>query len=685
MDSSPFIERPGEGATGNPHSSPVRATPPLPLNRITSQSQSTTDQLHTEIYTLRYQLKELGTELNITKLESETKQEELLQKLEAKSQEFDEISSNNVYLFKQNEELAGKLEHLEENFKKKETSMETTIRSLTADLSKHKKGYEELMVKNRSIVSKMEKLQMDQEMKHNEITSEINQLRYDNESKDREIESLKSKLEEQSKELTKVQQRSSKSSNNSISSEDYQLVKSQLSDQVQYIQSLEKKNLSQSEEIKKLNVSKQNSEILRSQNAQLTQKLQKALELVDVNAELDLKLAELGTKLENFKLLLGEVDEDNIEEALKRMHVEKEDHEILKTNYEDLSKEYKNINERHNDLVIELQQLTTKLQTSQTQLTTLQRLNKELELQRDLSFEESKILRAQLNELTDELQVSENDKDSYIKSLEVLVDDYKVKLEKKSQELVNEVSHNKRPREEGNAMDEETTRSYQLSNDKLKEELFNLQNKHTKLSNENIILLKKLENLNKLQQVQQKTYRVIQLRSNPLANDQFVKKEHIELLQKENESLKSLNKLEDSELIPKAVYETLQFETKQLDIQISQLTKKSLRLQQLYKEKSKEMIEIINHTLGYKLEFISSSKVKIFSKFSKEDFITFDAQANTLKTSTSRYSGEEGMPKGKSFEQICNQLIQFWVKEKGEVGLFLAALNLELFERRQNN
>ncbi|KAH3683317.1 hypothetical protein WICPIJ_005711 [Wickerhamomyces pijperi] len=683
MDSSPFVERPTLKASHIP----------APGFSMASSSASSIDQLTKEVHRLKYQLKDLQTQNQILKLESETQKSTAEQKYETKCMEFDEISSNNVFLFKQNEELLGKLQHIEENSSVKEQQLNENISKITLDLNKFKRGYEELSVKNKSLNSKLERLQMDHKMAYNDIETEVSKLRHDTQAKDTEIESLRAKLEEQSIELRNTQDRLSASSNNATSREDYQLIKSQLSDQVSYIQSLESVNLSQSEQIKKLTLSKANSEILNSKNMELS-KLAERLKLeIEGFKVKERQFVEREVQLDNLKIYLA-VDSDDsgeidMEQAVKRLHDSKQDHDLLLAQHNRLSQDMESLNSRHSNLLQAYQQQTASITDLKLQCSTLSKLNSELSTQRDLAFEESKILRGQLSELSSELQINESDKDAYIKSLVELVDDYKSKLEKVTQDQVEWTENSKkRLRTGGEEEDDDITRDIQLSNETLRKELSDLQTKHSRLATENIILLKKLENLKKLQPTDtEKKFKIVQLRNNPLSHDQFIKSEQLSLLTAENESLKNLVNLSEAELIPRAVYDTLQLQCSRYQEEINSLTKKSIRLSQQFSEKIKEFISLIYHILGFKLEFLSSTKVKLFSKFATTEFITLDLSRNTLKTSTSRdldEQEEDGVVQKSDFETICNELIQYWVKEKGEVGLFLSALNLELFERSSN-
>jgi len=57
---------------------------------------------------------------------------------------------------------------------------------------------------------------------------------------------------------------------------------------------------------------------------------------------------------------------------------------------------------------------------------------------------------------------------------------------------------------------------------------------------------------------------------------------------------------------------------------------------------------------------------------SEEESFTFDPDAGTMKLSGSVDS---------AFARECSNLISFWVQERREIPCFLAALNLELYDR----
>ena len=106
--------------------------------------------------------------------------------------------------------------------------------------------------------------------------------------------------------------------------------------------------------------------------------------------------------------------------------------------------------------------------------------------------------------------------------------------------------------------------------------------------------------------------------------------------------------------------------------------KRARRLKEVWALKSQEFKEAIFSTLGWTVTFIPNGKMRVESGFlpsadpdEHERSIVFDGERGTMKVG--------GGPRSPFARRIADQ-IQFWVRDKGCIPGFLAALTLEFYE-----
>ena len=629
--------------------------------------------MKSQINSLNYLISDLKNQVELGKIESEQKINELTKELSQQHLKNDNISSDQVFLYNQNKELQSKLTHVNENFTEEREKYENEIRTLKTDLFNYKKQYDEVQSESKYKLSQVEQEQHNNQAQIQNLNQLNTELSNELDAKNDLINKLKLKFNEQNTTIEKLN-----SDLMSIPSRDeiasVETIKKQLSEQISYIQELEMKNLTQAEQIKKLTLNKQNVEILKEEKASLTKKLGKIDELNDTINDLNLQVLNLQQENSKWKVYLNEDDDVKIEEFVKNFKLIKDENILLKGNFNKVDTELKSFKNTYNELFITHETLNKNSQALTKSYSNLEKLNNEIEQQKNLAFEESNFLREQLKNLDQELSLNEDDKNKYIQNLEGLVDEYKNKINELTKQIPKDSSSNKRQRTEDDEKDEDTTRNFQKSVSRLEDENFQLNNKLSKLLNENSVLLKKIESF---QDIKEKKIRILQLRNNPYSNDQFIKKELIDTLTKENNDL--LNKTPLGETIPKSIYDRSQLENQALERKIHDLNKRIQRLREIFSAKSLEFIDAVYSLIGFKLEFLPSNKIKLISKYVKNDknCLLIDPVKQTFKTSKDNDEDDE-------FFQTCDTLIDFWIKEKNDIPSFLAALNLELFEKQQS-
>ncbi|CAI2162354.1 7367_t:CDS:10 [Funneliformis geosporum] len=129
-------------------------------------------------------------------------------------------------------------------------------------------------------------------------------------------------------------------------------------------------------------------------------------------------------------------------------------------------------------------------------------------------------------------------------------------------------------------------------------------------------------------------------------------------------------------IIPIQSYLNLEEENKQLKSQVADKEKRMTRLKEVWTDKAQEYKEAVYKLLGYKLEFLENSRVRLTSKYSKE----YD---HSFVFSSENEHGTMQLINGGNTEYIKSQdnLIKYWVVERGSIPCFLSSLTLSLFEQ----
>lgn len=314
------------------------------------------------------------------------------------------------------------------------------------------------------------------------------------------------------------------------------------------------------------------------------------------------------------------------------------------------------------------------------------------ERQLSLAVKEVEYLRAQLKTFdaedeTFEPEKVDHDRKERVSQLEHLVDQYKTEIQNLRAELSSvEVSATQKTPEPrvGNKRksteDPEAEQIGELNRKRrqLADDLSKAQAELQVLQKDKSVLQSRLQ----AAEVQNKT-RVLSLRSNPTSDWEAIKMRDITALKEENKhllaKLQGANRNSSIPVIPTTQLAAAKREVEEALREKASAEKKVLRLKQVWAAKSNEFKEAIFSTLGWKVTFIPNGKMRVESVFyesqteENENSIVFDGERGTMKVS--------GGPQSPFAKKINNQ-IQFWVREKGCIPGFLAALTLEFCDEQ---
>lgn len=333
----------------------------------------------------------------------------------------------------------------------------------------------------------------------------------------------------------------------------------------------------------------------------------------------------------------------------------------------------------------ELEEIEQQVATLQDTINNNTKAMARLERQKALAVNEAEFLREQLKTFDSEETVFmqgnyDKQKASRIEQLEKFLADQKEEVKR----LTKDLSDLEKQNNISEPILGKRTRSSEADDERLGELLRRnrqLQDEYTTSVKNEESAKKEISRLqNKIKTMESATVahsRVLQLRDNPVARDQAIKKSMLDTLREENNSLLAQleNRRDDiGQMVSVNTLDRLKLEIKDMQREVADKEKRIKRLKEIWSAKSVEFREAVYSLLGYKLDFLANNKVRATSMFANSDdeSFTFDPAAGTMKM-----GGRTDSP----FALECANLITFWVQERREIPCFLAALNLELYDK----
>ena len=476
------------------------------------------------------------------------------------------------------------------------------------------------------------------------------------------------------------------------------VIRRELSDQVTHIRMLEAKNREQLVELKHLRQIHKAVEIVEEEKRSLQRRLE-AAELVEAElAEERRQRQRLEDERRAWTAYLqreagedGQVEFESPEDLARAFKAERLNSASLLEKLGALEPE---ITDRENIIRsleherAELSSQLNKLKAMEGSPAVNDQARARIERQRALAVKEVEYLRAQLKtfDLEDMTLQPETveEKIKRIRELEDLVDNYKqevtalhaelTSLESMSTSPAQPVVGSKRAREADGEVESEQLGQLARKNRKLQSEYSDLQTSHLMLQKEHEVTLEQLTAAKE----QLKT-RVLALRSNPTSDFEAVKTATLKALKLENTELLAHIQQQPTlfATVPASQLAAAQREIAEARAETASSQKSARRLKEVWAAKSAEFKEAVFSTLGWTVSFIPGGKMRVESVYypsqtdEHENSIVFDGEKGTMKVG--------GGPRS-AFANRIGDNIKFWVRERGCVPCFLAALTLEFYE-----
>lgn len=548
-----------------------------------------------------------------------------------------------------------------------------------------------------STVDRQRKFQLqDVETKHEALKRTLNDLRNDLDQKTFTLQTTEEKLIQREAEVGQLETElvDLKAKVGDVGELD--TIRRDLSEQVEHIRRLEKANREQMTELRHLRQIHKSVEIVEEEKRVLENRVKGMDDLRRELGESEIQRKRIEDERESWASFLreagsnGEPDFDSPEGLARALAEERVEKASL---MEQLGAVRPEISEKEaiiSSLEAERDKLHAELEKSKTSSGGSDtRAKTRLERQKALAVKEVEYLREQLRtfdseDITGEIHTdAEEQSCKRIQDLETLLEQYRSELQSLHDDLSKQdispaeptAQSLKRPREE-----DPDERLGQLSrkNRKLQGELTALQQGYTLAQSELAATKSQLSSL----QDSLRT-RVLSLRSNPTDDFQNYKFSTIASLREENAGL--LSQLQGAPHSAKVVHISTLQNAKNEGAEIAKTIKEKekfiLRLKQIFSVKSLEYREAVVLLLGWKMEIMANGHFRMTSVYNPGNgdgeggggnYLIFDGDKGNMKIG--------GGPES-DFAREIRGLIRFWVEERNEVPLFLAAATLEFYEK----
>lgn len=651
-------------------SSPFLESPALSPSKSNSSAEK-----ERRLMSLQYKVNTLQNEFEIERLRMQQQYNSADKKYRESVNELEKALNDTKYLYENNGKLEKEIANLKEKLNKIEYSKEQEIQKLRSDL--YVKEQECVDTKS-AYDSKLSKAQnMFENCKVEAQGSQSLLKRYEEEisRQTQQIKELQMANSEKDDEVATLRASRVLMAHHNYSTEELQeltVTNKMLQDQLQYTKELEEVNLQQANELKKLRITNESQQFWKSENGKLQNKIEQMQMLENELQDSQLENVNLKSQLAAWELYSD--SENKPEDIIRDWKLAKEECIVLSDENKKLHLDVNNLKILNDEMALERNQLLDLNKSYETSILNLKKLNHEIEQQKQLSFEECRLLRKQLDDVSlfnEEAGEGNKIKDAKdVQEFGALVDNYKNQTEDLTEELrkLNDELLSREPQFKKRKLSDQLGLNYSQRLNELQLQNVSLLRENQKFQSTNRLLE---ERLAKLTELKEKRIRILQLRDNPLLKDQFVKRKQLELLKNENDDLLRAIRSGNSPLIeniPLSVYKSLNFELNQRDEDLLKANKKFIRLKEIFNKKSLDFIDVINSLLGFKLEFQQEGKVKIFSCFKPERYLIADLNQNTLKSNLD------------SDMDDWHDLLHLWVEQRGQIPCFLATITLRLWE-----
>ncbi|KAI0903947.1 spindle assembly checkpoint component Mad1 [Ustulina deusta] len=707
---------------GADHASSTDAQPPSRHSREPSESvrassrESSKENLAPpdaeEYETQRKRIEELKAEIATMRYRIETTEQEKEMRMLQHENEIREVQRRAEDDFKQKQAAEGEKSRAQRQYESMQEELQTIKESSAQDAAELERRWREAQDEARLLKEQLEDLsvakeegeRMNQRRAHeveaqlSDLRQTIEELEHDAQTRESSLSALQEKSAENDRLVGNLEAEIIRLKAQTGDAETIGIIRRELSDQVQHIRSLEAKTSKQHAELVHLRQVHKAVEIVEEEKRSLQRRVDAAQALEAELNEIHIQKQRLEDErlawtafLQNASTEDGVMEFDSPEAVARALVEERYNSASLVEKLGEVQPQIAERDEMIKSLESDKKNLTTQLEKSRTTSAplTTSKSQARLERQRVLAAKEIEYLRAQLKTFDAEDETFDTgnfdqQKADRISELEKLVDTYKEEVQNLHKELsVAESSAGTLEpaaglkRSHTDEAENEQLGELNRKRRKLADDLSKLQTAHQLLQKDHEVLSSRLaaaESANKI--------RVLSLRSNPTSDFEAIKTATLAALKLENQELlaqlsREARRNPKAALIPASQLAAARRDIEEAQRETASAQKTTRRLKEVWAAKSQEFKEAIFSTLGWTVTFIPNGKMRVESLFcpsatdEHENSIVFDGERGTMKVS--------GGPQSPFARRIADQ-IQFWVRDKGCIPGFLAALTLEFYE-----
>ncbi|KAI2625172.1 spindle assembly checkpoint component Mad1 [Xylaria nigripes] len=656
------------------------------------------EDLKAEVATMRYRIETTEQEKEMLVLQHENEIRDIQRKAEDDFNQKQIAEGEKSRAHRQYESMQEELQNLKASSAHDAAELEKKLRDTQVEAQTLKEQLEDLCAAKEEVERINQRRANEVETQLLDLQQIIEELEHDAQVRNSSLSTTQEQLNEKNELVGNLEAEVIRLKAQTGDAETIAIIRRELSDQVQHIRSLEAKSSKQHTELVHLRQIQKTVEIIEEEKRSLQRKVDAAqaveTELNECriqNQRLENERLAWTAFLENASTENGVMEFDSPEAVARALVEERYNSASLIERLGEMQPQIAERDEMIKSLESDKKNLTVLIQKSKTAGPPISasKAQARLERQRILAAKEVEYLRAQLKTFDAEDETFgagdfDRQKMDRVSELEKLVDTYKEEVQNLHKELSAAESSAGTPeatvgskRSHADESENEQLGELNRKRRKLADDLSKLQTAHQLLQKENEVLQSRLTAAESTNQT-----RVLSLRSNPTSDFEAIKTATLAALKLENrELLAQLSKEArcnpKTTLIPASQLAAAQREIEEAQRETTSARKTARRLKEVWAAKSQEFKEAIFSTLGWTVTFIPNGKMRVESLYypsttdEHENSIVFDGERGTMKVS--------GGPQSPFARKIGDQ-IQFWVREKGCIPGFLAALTLEFYE-----
>lgn len=658
------------------------------------------EELKAEVGTLKYQISSYEQEKELSRLQVENELRDTKRRAEDDFKAKQAAEAEKAKAFRQVEALQGELESLRADKETQKRELEGRAREAQEEARLLQEQLEDLNAAKDDAARMAEREITD--LKTRLTASQRSAAELEEESRTREdaLEKAHAMLAERDQAIGNLEADVLRLKAHTGDAETIAVIKRELSDQVTHMRALEAKNREQFAELKHLRQVHKAVEIVEEEKRSLQRRLEVAETVETKLAEERRQRMRLEDERRAWTSYLqsesssGDSVEFESPEQLARALVEERLNSASLV--EKLGALEPEITDRENIIkTLEADKANLSSQIEKLRITGgstagNDKVRARLERQRALAVKEAEYLRAQLKtfemeDMTIDPEHINQETSQRVRDLEALLDQHKQEITALQAELASvepttpspslPTAGTKRPHDPSDS-DDTSSQLGQLSrkNRLLQSTLATLQTSHALLQKEHSVATSQL-----LAARAQLQTRILSLRSNPTADHETTKASTLAALRLENAELLAHLQSHPATYptIPASQLAAAQRAIADARAETLSAQKSSRRLKEVWASKSAEFKEAVFSTLGWTVSFMPGGKMRVESVYcpsttdEHENSIVFDGEKGTMKVG--------GGPRS-AFANRIGDSIKFWVRERGCVPGFLAALTLEFYE-----